>query len=135
MPLRILEIAADEAMIVAGEGDDAAVSLEDVRAVALDEDPHAYIADDTHAWTIWRMSLDEGKALLAALSALPWPEESFTQGRMAGVPVRIVREEGQLLIALSSVYDATFEREAAHAGALLEHPPGSQPRTSQKAPR
>lgn len=109
-----LRIAPDEAMIVASPGSAAPVVAALAARVAVD-DAHALVLDATDGWTIWTLRGDPVRAAFSYLSELELPEEGFTQGEVADIPMKVVVVGDRIHLLAPAMWDA-YVRERILTG-------------------
>jgi hypothetical protein len=69
-------------------------------------DPHAVVLDVSDGWSAFRLSGDAPRDAFAYLSALRLPEDGFTQGDVAHVPVKVLVETGAIRLLVPSMWEA-----------------------------
>ena len=82
-------VAPDEVLLLAKAGTAAKV-VEAATGKARSHDADAVVLDATDGWVIWTLVGPQAREAFARLSALELPDEGFTQGDVAHVPVKVV---------------------------------------------
>ena len=101
--VRGCRIAPDEMLLVAPTGRVADVVHDAVERVAA-ADPDAVVLDATDGWTVWTIEGDDVGAAFSRLSAIRLPDEGFSQGDVARVPVKVIRDPGRVHLLVPSVW-------------------------------
>lgn len=76
----------------------------DARARLSTADPHALVVDQTDGWAVWTVEGPDGEEVLARLmvAKVPSRRPAFLQGAIAGVPAKVVLQDGAAHIMVPS---------------------------------
>lgn len=82
-------VAPDEVMLLGAHEARAAI-LAHAAASLAQADPHGLVVDATDGWSVWTISGPEVQRAFAALTAIPFPDDTgaFLQGVIAEVPAK-----------------------------------------------
>lgn len=96
-------VAADEILLLAhpAEASDV-VRQASARLGVLDPDGLAHDVSD--GWSSWTLRGSEANQILARLSEIEPPERGFVQGKVAGVPAKILAAPGRLHLMVPSMW-------------------------------
>ena len=102
-------VAPDEALLLGRPGEATKiVTAVSKKVTALDDD--AVVLDATDGWTMWTLEGDDAREAFARLSAVPLPDEGFTQGDVGHVPVKVLVREERIHLVVPAMWGA-FLRE------------------------
>lgn len=85
----VLRSAPDEMLLVGPPQEIDAIVAAATRLVT-DADPDAVVLDATDGWTVWTLSGPGRGDAFTRLSALELPADGWVQGRVAGVPAKVI---------------------------------------------
>jgi sarcosine oxidase gamma subunit len=85
----VLRAAPDEVLLVGPPEESGAIVAAATRLVT-DADPDAVVLDATDGWTVWTLAGPGRADAFERLSALELPSDGWVQGRVAGVPAKVV---------------------------------------------
>jgi sarcosine oxidase gamma subunit len=108
-------IAPDEVLLL-GKPGAAAKLVEAASKKAGAADPDALVLDTTDGWTVWTLEGNDAREAFARLSAVPLPEEGFTQGDVAHVPVKVVAFSGRLHLLVPAMWGAFLRERIVEVG-------------------
>lgn len=115
-------VAPDEVLLIAepGASEDLARASAETATAA---DPDAAVLDTTDGWAVWTLEGSDAREAFARLSAVPLPEEGFTQGDVAHVPAKVVvskgRERLRLHLLVPAMWSAFLRERILHDCASL----------------
>ena len=115
-------VAPDEVLLLARAGTAAKV-LETVSSQARPVDPDAVVMDVTDGWTAWTLAGPDAREAFARLSALVLPEEGFTQGDVAHVPVKVVALPDRVHLLVPAMWGAYLRERIADVGIPVREAP------------
>lgn len=115
-------VAADEVLLIAEPGALDALARASAETAAS-ADPDAVVLDTTDGWAVWTLEGSEAREAFARLSAVPLPEEGFTQGDVSHVPAKVVvskdREHLRLHLLVPAMWGAFLRERILHDCASL----------------
>ena len=85
----VLRAAPDEVLLVGRPQEGDAIVAAATRLVT-DADPDAVVLDSTDGWTVWTLAGPGRTDAFERLSTLELPADGWVQGRVAGVPAKVV---------------------------------------------
>jgi len=115
-------VAADEVLLIAepGASDDLARTSAETATAA---DPDAVVLDTTDGWAVWTLEGNDAREAFARLSAVPLPEQGFTQGDVAHLPAKVVVSKGRghlrLHLLVPAMWGAFLRERILHDCASL----------------
>lgn len=129
-------VAPDEVLLLARAGTAAKVA-EAATAGTQAQDPDAIVIDTTDGWTAWTLVGPQAREAFARLSALVLPDEGFTQGAVAHVPVKVVALADRVHLLVPAIWGA-YLRERIFAVGLpvreaAEPAPWAAPKRRRRA--
>jgi sarcosine oxidase gamma subunit len=108
-------VAPDEVLLLARAGT-AAKAVEAVADEARRRDPDAVVLDVTDGWAVWTLAGSDAREAFARLSALELPDEGFTQGDVAHVPVKVVALGDRVHLLVPAMWGAYLRERILEVG-------------------
>lgn len=127
-------VAPDEVLLLAKAGTGAKV-VEAATGKARRRDPDAVVLDVTDGWAVWTLAGSDAREAFARLSALELPDEGFTQGDVAHVPVKVVALPDRIHLLVPAMWGPYLRERIEDVGLPVREAQEAFPWAAPKARR